>query len=127
MHHNWDQEGQFFYVSYNEQNRHIGDGWRGLYDVISFANPIIDDMPAIARGYKVSEKDINAGLAEARFMRAFAYFLLVEYWEEVPIVDKPAAKVSSGNSSTSQAHDGEHLRIYKKRLGVCCRKSSANG
>src|SRR6187549_2267634 len=43
MHHNWDQEGQFFYVSYNEQNRHIGVGWRGLYDVISFANPIIDD------------------------------------------------------------------------------------
>src|SRR6478735_2701765 len=24
MHHNWDQEGQFFYMSFNESNQYIG-------------------------------------------------------------------------------------------------------
>ncbi len=97
MHHNWDQEGQFFYLSYNENNTHIGAGWQGLYNVISVSNLIIDDMPTIASGYGVSEADINAGLGEARFMRGMAYFLLVEYWEEAPIVEKPAEKVIAGN------------------------------
>ena len=78
MHHNWDQEGQFFYLSYNENNTHIGNGWQGLYDVISYANLIIDDMPAVASGHGVSEEVINAGLGEARFLRGIAYYLLVE-------------------------------------------------
>lgn len=97
MHHNWDQEGQFFYLSYNENNSHIGDGWQGLYDVISYANLIIDDMPTIASGHGVSQAVINRGLGEARFFRGFAYFMLAEFWGEVPIIEKPAEKVASGN------------------------------
>jgi hypothetical protein len=97
MHHNWDQEGQFFYMSFNESNQYIGQGWQGFYDVISFANLIIDDMPTIASGYGVSSDVINAGLGEARFMRGLAYFMLAEYWGAVPIVEKPAEKVASGD------------------------------
>lgn len=97
MHHNWDQEGQFFYLSYNENNTHIGDGWQGLYDVISYTNLIIDDMPSIAGGYGIGEDIINRGLGEARFFRGVAYYLLAEYWGEVPIVENPAEKVASGN------------------------------
>lgn len=97
MHHNWDQEGQFFYLSYNENNNYIGNGWQGLYDVISYANLIIDDMPVIAGRYGVSESTINAGLGEARFMRGMAYFLLTEYWAEAPIIEKPAAKIATGD------------------------------
>lgn len=97
MHHNWDQEGQFFYLSYNENNTHLGAGWQGLYDVISYANLIIDDMPTIAGNHGVDEGVVNEGLGEARFFRGVAYFLLAEYWGEVPIVENPAEKVSSGN------------------------------
>ncbi|HRG07102.1 MAG TPA: RagB/SusD family nutrient uptake outer membrane protein [Cyclobacteriaceae bacterium] len=97
MHHNWDAEGQFFYMSFNESNQYLNQGWQGMYDIISFANLIIDDMPTIARGYGVSDAVINAGLGEARFMRGIAYFLLVEYWGEAPIIERPAEKVSSGN------------------------------
>lgn len=97
IHHNWDAEGQFFYMSFNEANPYIGEGWQGLYDIISFANLIIDDMPVVASGYGVSPDVINAGLGEARFMRGMAYFMLVEYWGEAPIIEKPAEKVSAGN------------------------------
>lgn len=96
MHHNWDQEGQFFYLSYNENNTHINAGWQGLYNVISNANLIIDDMPVIAGGHGVSEDAINAGLGEARFFRGMAYFLLAEFWENVPILENPAEKVLAG-------------------------------
>lgn len=97
MHHNWDIEGQFFYLSYNENNSAIRSGWQGLYNVISFANLIIDDMPAVASGYGVSEEVINAGLGEARFFRGMAYYLLVEYWENVPIIEKAAERVANND------------------------------
>ncbi|MCR9251506.1 MAG: RagB/SusD family nutrient uptake outer membrane protein [bacterium] len=97
MFHNWDQEGQFFYASFNENNTHINNGWQGLYDVISFANLLIDDVPPIASSNGVSEEAINAGVAEARFMRGLAYYYLVEYWGDVPIIEKPASKVASGD------------------------------
>lgn len=96
MHHNWDQEGQFFFLSFNENNSFIAGGWQGLYDVISYANLIIDDMPAVAQSHGVDQATIDAGLAEARFFRGMAYFLLVEYWEEAPIIEKPAEKVVNG-------------------------------
>ncbi|TRX50027.1 RagB/SusD family nutrient uptake outer membrane protein [Fulvivirga sp. M361] len=95
MFHNWDEEGQFFYASFNENNTHIANGWQSLYDVVSFANLIIDDMPGIAGSNGVSDADINAGLGEARFFRAAAYYYLVEYWGEVPIIESPAEKVAN--------------------------------
>ncbi|WP_258101473.1 RagB/SusD family nutrient uptake outer membrane protein [Marinoscillum pacificum] len=97
MHHNWDQEGQFFYKSFNESNPYINGGFQGLYNVISYANLIIDDMPTIASGNGVSQEVIDAALAEARFFRGAAYFLLVEYFEEVPIIEQPAPKIAAGD------------------------------
>jgi starch-binding outer membrane protein, SusD/RagB family len=97
VYHDWDEEGAFFMVSHNEANRHLLDGWRGLYNVVSYSNLIIDDMPSVASGYGVSEDVINAGLAEARFFRAAAYYQLVEYFGDVPIIEKPAAKVASND------------------------------
>lgn len=96
MHHNWDQEGQFFYVSFDQSNPYINGGFQGLYNVISYANLIIDDMPAIASGYGVDQAVIDAALGEARFFRGAAYYLLVEYWEEAPIIEKPASKIAGG-------------------------------
>ncbi len=97
MYHTWEAEGEFFKNSYSAGNRHILDGWRGLYNVISYSNLIIDDMPAIAGGYGVGQNVINAGLAEARFFRGVSYFLLAEYWGEVPIVENPAIKVAAND------------------------------
>src|SRR6188768_857361 len=97
MHHNWDVEGQFFYMSYGESNQYIGQGRQGFYDVISYANLIIDDMPGIAKSNGVDQSIINAALGEARFMRGTAYYMLTEYWGETPIVEKPGEKILAGN------------------------------
>jgi hypothetical protein len=90
-------EGQLFFLSFTENNAVILQGWRGLYRVVAGANSVINDMPPIASGYGVSQEVIDAAVAEGKFLRATAYFLLAEFWGNVPIIDNGSAVVNSGN------------------------------
>lgn len=58
------------------------DSWRTLYIMVNRANTVLNRVPQI--------KDMNEGvrsriLAEARFLRATAYFNLVQNWGAVPL------------------------------------------
>lgn len=97
LYHNWDQEGQFFYFSFTEGNAHLSSGWKGLFRVVSYANSIINDMPRIAEDNGVPQEIIDRALGEARFIRATAYYLLAEFWGEVPIVENSTQLVSDNN------------------------------
>lgn len=97
MYYTFDQEGQFFYFSYGEGNAHLSSGWKGLYRVVSYANSIINDMPRIARANNVSQDVIDKALGEARFIRGTAYYMLAEYWGEVPIVENSSELVAANN------------------------------
>lgn len=96
LYQDYADEGQLFFLSFTENNSVILQGWRGLYRVIAGANSVINDMPPIASGYGVAEADINAGIAEARFLRGTAYFFLAEFWGDVPLIENGSAIVSSG-------------------------------
>ncbi|HMQ45960.1 MAG TPA: RagB/SusD family nutrient uptake outer membrane protein [Saprospiraceae bacterium] len=96
LYHTWDQEGQFFYFSFNSGNAHLSSGWKGLFRVVSYANSIINDMPRAAEG-NVEQEVIDRALGEARFIRGMAYYLLSEYWGEVPIVENSTEIVVSNN------------------------------
>jgi len=91
----YDQEGQFYYMSFGANNTYLTQGWKGLYRIISFANNIINDMPDAARKNNVSEDAITAGLAHARCARAFAYYFLTEYWGAVTIVENNRAMMNT--------------------------------
>jgi tetratricopeptide (TPR) repeat protein len=62
------------------------NSWRNYYSVISRANEVlakIDDTdPAV-----IKNKDRH--IAEAKFLRAFAYFDLVRIWGDVPMITSP--------------------------------------
>jgi starch-binding outer membrane protein, SusD/RagB family len=116
MYHNWTDEGQFFYMSFNESNQYIQAGWQGYYNVISNANLIIDDMPPIAKANGVSETDINKALAEARFVRGYSYFMLVEHWKEAPIIEKPAEKVLANNLQLPRATPNSLYEFARRDL-----------
>ncbi len=96
MYYTWDQEGQFFYFSFTEGNAYLSSGWKGLFRVVSYANSIINDMPRAAGG-SVPQDVIDRALGEARFVRGLSYYLLAEYWGEVPIVENSTELVSSNN------------------------------
>lgn len=97
MYYTWDQEGQFFYFSFTPGNAHLSSGWRGVYRVVSYANSIINDMPRIASGNGISQDVIDGAIAEARFMRGTAYFMIAEYWGEAPIVENAGELVAANN------------------------------
>lgn len=82
----YDQEGQFYYMTFNNGNSYLTNGWNGLYRVISYCNNIINGMPATASQNGVSETVINRALGEARCIRGIAYYFLTEYWQDVPII-----------------------------------------
>lgn len=93
---NYADEGQLFYLSFTENNSVILQGWRGLYRVIAGSNSVINDMPPIASKYGVSEEAINGGIAEAKFLRATAYYFLAEFWGNVPLIENGSSIVASG-------------------------------
>ncbi len=96
MYYTYDQEGQFFYFSYSGGNAHLTSGWKGLFRVVSYANSIINDMPRAAAG-KVDQVVIDRALGEARFVRAYCYYMLAEYWGDVPIVENSTELVATNN------------------------------
>lgn len=75
--------------------------WQGLYRIIHRANLVV------ANADKVSENEISQDLreryiAEARFLRAWAYFELVSLWGAVPMLTVPAEQLE-GTERTDAA------------------------
>jgi starch-binding outer membrane protein, SusD/RagB family len=77
--------------------RHVNLMWGSFFRVIGFANSIIKNMPIKVSG-AVPKQDVDQAMAEARFMRAAAYFYLVRLWGAVPIVEDPEALVSGDSN-----------------------------
>lgn len=67
-------------------NGRLITGWNSLYIIVAHCNTtinaIIEKTPAT-----VAEADKNAAIAEARFIRAMAYYRLGMLWGEVPIIE----------------------------------------
>jgi len=63
--------------------------FNGLYSMIHRANTVIAKAPE-ATG---NQDRIASAVAEARFLRGWAYFELVNFWGEVPIYTEPVTSV----------------------------------
>ncbi|MFC0182831.1 Starch-binding associating with outer membrane [Pseudarcicella hirudinis] len=59
----------------------LGDFWGGQYQNINFANQVLDNIPAISMDANLKSRY----LAEAKFIRAYAYFRLVRAFGDVPL------------------------------------------
>jgi len=68
--------------------------WRGMYKVIAHCNTTINAINA-KTPESVPEADKNAALAEARFIRAYAYYNLGLLWGDVPIIEDNTKLISS--------------------------------
>lgn len=95
IYYTYGDEGQWFFGSYTAINSYINEGFKGLYNVIAFANSIINDMPGYCSG--VSQQDINAAIAEARCVRGWCYYIIAEVWHDAPIIYNNSENITSGN------------------------------
>lgn len=77
-------------ASLNEdvENTSITHSWGSLYNVVTQAGYIIDDYaPYCVSNGVCTQEEANQCIAEARFMRALAYWYLAMYWHDVPIIE----------------------------------------
>lgn len=73
---------QLFDGTYDNTNGTLTPVWQGLYRMIHRANGVIQNGPA------VESQDpalVNQRVAEAKFLRSWAYYMLVAHWGKVPI------------------------------------------
>lgn len=85
--------------------------WASLYNVITQADYIVDDYaPYCVTNHICTQAQANGVVAEARLIRALAYYYLGIYWHNVPIVDNPT-------TISAQAHTNpfEDVILYAIR------------
>jgi hypothetical protein len=82
------------------------EGWRLFYLAIRNANLVIQNAP---KGSSISQADINRYVAEAKYLRAFAYFWLVRNWGGVPI--RTEAQLAEPNIKRNTAEEVYSLVI----------------
>ncbi|MGN0188116.1 MAG: RagB/SusD family nutrient uptake outer membrane protein, partial [Candidatus Cryptobacteroides sp.] len=82
------------YLTLNSTNSLVKSVWGKMYAVIEQCNILIDQME---RNPELSAANTNTIIAECSFMRAWAYFHLVQLWGDVPLVTKPVYDIDSDN------------------------------
>ncbi|MDR6943841.1 RagB/SusD family nutrient uptake outer membrane protein [Mucilaginibacter pocheonensis] len=77
---------QLYTRAITANNGVVSSGWTGLYNVIGQCNGVINAIQQQASA-SISAADKNAAIAEAKFIRAVAYYHLAIYWGAVPIIE----------------------------------------
>ncbi|MDP4187865.1 MAG: RagB/SusD family nutrient uptake outer membrane protein [Bacteroidota bacterium] len=85
---------QFNTFSITGLNAGLIANWRGMYNVIAHCNSTIIAINEKAPA-SIPEADKKAAIAEARFLRAYAYFNLAMLWGDVPIIEDNTKLISS--------------------------------
>ena len=75
-------------------NNALISNWKGMYNVIAHCNIIINAIKEKAPA-TISEADKNAAIAEARFIRGYAYYNLALLWSDVPIIEDNTKLIKS--------------------------------
>lgn len=81
--------------------------WKSMYKVIAHCNTTINAINA-KTPVSVPDEDKNAALAEARFIRGYAYYNLAILWGDVPIIEDNTKLISSPLVPRNELND-----VYK--------------
>ncbi|RPD49043.1 RagB/SusD family nutrient uptake outer membrane protein [Paracnuella aquatica] len=92
-------------------NRH---NWPALYTAIRKVNTFMKQITTNKANY--SEAWYNKRMDEARFLRAFHYSLLFQYWGGVPLIFEPQTRSDSAALFTSRSTYAETLDFLTKTL-----------
>lgn len=75
------QTSQVFVNDHNTSNKNIYDAWASFYKGINNANMLLEQIDNASMDDKVKMRIKG----EAKFLRAYYHFLLVQGWHEVPV------------------------------------------
>lgn len=75
----WLLEYHLYNANLNPSTRYLAPAWTNFYKAINIYNTVIDRAPEVIQ----DQQTLNTILGEARFLRAFVYFQLVQIWGDV--------------------------------------------
>ena len=90
----WGDAVQLHTFSVTGQNGIMAANWSGMYKVIAHCNVTINAIQQKASA-SIPQKDKNAAIAEAKFIRGFAYYNLAMLWGAVPIIEDNSKLITS--------------------------------
>ena len=96
---------QFDVCGVTDANGSFGSTWNGMYRVVIGANNVINNYEACSG----DANTIKVIAGEAYFLRAFAYFMLVRLWGEVPLILS-----SSYDPAESEMESTPEATIYEQ-------------
>jgi hypothetical protein len=70
-------------MQWEPSNSYVGSLWNALYNILTRANDVVDK---VAPSELITPALRTRLTGEAKFLRAYAYFYLVQLWGEVPLV-----------------------------------------
>jgi starch-binding outer membrane protein, SusD/RagB family len=106
----WTNDGQmaqFFTFSVTTNNAHLNEAWVSFWMTIAHANAVINEVPEKAAA-SVPRAVVTRAVAEAKFIRATAYFYLVRLWGGVPIIENNTEIVFDSKIPRNRVED-----VYK--------------
>lgn len=116
----WGDAVQLHTFSVNGTNEIMIANWKSMYKIIAHCNVTIKAIQEKSPA-SISEKDRNAAIAEARFIRGYAYFNLALLWGDVPIIEDNTKLINSPLVNRNTADDvyqfaANDLRFAAKHL-----------
>lgn len=96
---------QFISFAITSENPQLVAGWRSLYLAINQANLVIQNIRNQTGDSGIPEEAINQAIAEARFIRGYAYTYLAELWGPVPVVTNTPRLIDQPNQPRVQRDD----------------------
>jgi hypothetical protein len=96
---------QFIDFAITSENAQLIDGWRSLYLAINQSNLVIQNIRNQTGGKGIPEEAINQAIAEARFIRGYAYTYLAELWGPVPVVTNTPRLIDQSDRPRVQRDD----------------------
>ena len=103
-------------LTYQSNNGLVNDLWVGYFDIVSSANYAIHQMPLFENALQKSEDKLYTRQcqAEAKTIRAYAYFNLTRLFGRVPIID--TIMTSQQLASVTQSNTQDLYTFIEKDL-----------
>lgn len=90
----WGDAVQLHTFSVSGSNEIMIANWKAMYKIIAHCNVTIKAIQEKAP-VSIPEKERNGAIAEAKFLRAFAYYNLALLWRDVPIIEDNTKLINS--------------------------------
>ncbi len=109
------QYNSFYNFNIQSTDGLIGDTWKSCYRAAGQAAVLIQTFEA-KKATVTDPAFLNVGIAEARFIRGFAYFYIARTFKDAPIVDNPVALTEPGKYLVPRYFQKDVLRFALEDL-----------